>query len=90
MEFDHHPSEGEGSFRRTPSRRSSQAGNLQGSEDDDSQQPPEYTDEDLASDSSNFMQRLDRVINYDDLGQRLKGGANINFVGKIKALSRER
>lgn len=36
------------------------------------------------------MQRLDRVINYEDLGQRLKGGANINYVGKIKALSRER
>jgi hypothetical protein len=35
------------------------------------------------------MEGIERVVYYDDLDQKYKG-PNINYVGKIKALSKER
>lgn len=58
------------------------AGNHQGNNDYDDE-----NDEDGSE--SDYMEGIERVIYYDDLDQKYKG-PNINYVGKIKALSKER
>ena len=80
MEFDkdedHNPS------MRGTLKKGTFAGNHQGNND--------YDDEDGEDDSnSDFMEGIDRVVYYEDLDQKYKG-PNINYVGKIKALSKER
>jgi hypothetical protein len=58
------------------------AGNHQGNND--------YDDENDGDGSeSDYMEGIERVVYYDDLDQKYKG-PNINYVGKIKALSKER
>ncbi len=50
----------------------------------------DYDDEDDEDESnSDFMEGIERVVYYDDLDQKYKG-PNINYVGKIKALSKEK
>ena len=58
------------------------AGNHQGNNDYDDE-----NDED--DEESDYMEGIERVVYYDDLDQKYKG-PNINYVGKIKALSKER
>ena len=50
----------------------------------------DYDDEnDEDEQASDFMDGIERVVYYEDLDQKYKG-PNINYVGKIKALSKER
>ncbi len=80
MEFDE--DEDQKASIRGGQRKQVFAGNHQGIND--------YDDEDDEDDSgSDFMEGIDRVVYYDDLDQKYKG-PNINYVGKIKALSKER
>lgn len=53
-----------------------------------SQQSREVSDDEKESDSD-FMDQMDKLVYFEDLDQRYKGG-DINLVGKIKALSREK
>eukprot|EP00347_Sterkiella_histriomuscorum_P007723 403347806 len=76
------------------SRRSGNSGNIvdgdeEGKEDFlSSQESKEITDDEKESDSD-FMDQMDKLVYFEDLDQRYKGG-DINLVGKLKALSKEK
>lgn len=54
-------------------------------EDDDD----EDKDSDIEKSDSSFADRIDNIIHYDDIDQNLKGD-NINYIGKIAGLSKEK
>lgn len=47
----------------------------------------DITDDEKESDSD-FMEEMDKIVYFEDLDQKYKG-ANINYTGKIKGLSKE-
>ena len=46
----------------------------------------DITDDEKESDSD-FMEGLDKIVYFEDMDQKYKG-ANINYTGKIKGLSK--
>ena len=57
-------------------------------EDEDDSDEKEEEDEELKSDS-NFENDIEKIINYSDMDQSLKG-ENINYVGQLEGLGYER
>jgi len=53
-----------------------------------SEESKEVTDDDKESDSD-FMDNMDKLVYFEDLDQKYKGN-NIDNIGKIKGLSKEK
>ena len=49
----------------------------------------EVTDDEKESDSD-FMENMDKLVYYEDLDEKYKGAGNINLVGKVEGLSKEK
>lgn len=62
-------------------------GMLDDAEDDDDDEDDKGSD--IERSDSSFADRIDNIIHYDDIDQNLKGD-NINFIGQIVGLSKEK
>lgn len=58
-------------------------------EEDDDEDDDEEKDSDIEKSDSSFADRIDNIIHYNDIDQNLKGD-NINYIGQIAGLSKEK
>ena len=55
----------------------------------DDEDEDDEDDSDVEKSDSSFADRIDNIINYDDIDQNLKGD-NINYIGQINGLGKDK